>query len=138
MPFMYYFELLFAVSTSTALSVLVTVSIIFFFIWMAEVTGHMPTSHPMDYVPVFVSMKKNNTHWKLDYALWDRWHYDTGSTRNLFDCFRILEQGGDYERVPLTIDNSWHSMSLGEPNELKWANGSITDRYMSQGNKGHH
>lgn len=121
LPILLCLEILFLFSIFAALLTFWIVAIVFSIIKIAEEFGMMPSSHPMDYVPVFVYLKKTDGRWSFDYALWDRWHYDTGSTRNVFDIFRIIEKSSNYERIPLTIDNSWHSMQLGEPKKSKWA-----------------
>ncbi|MDF1537639.1 MAG: hypothetical protein P1Q69_01895 [Candidatus Thorarchaeota archaeon] len=82
--------------------------------WLAEWRGWTGTSHNMDYVPVFVYLKKRAKVWLFDYAVWDVWHYHTGSTRNPFNIFRH-EAFEPFTGLTLTIDNPWHSMYRGSP-----------------------
>ncbi|MHA2424916.1 MAG: hypothetical protein ACXAEF_09020 [Candidatus Thorarchaeota archaeon] len=93
------------------------------FYWILEWRGWAGTSHNMDYVPVFVYLKRKGNVWLFDHALWDVWHYHTGSTKNPFNIFR-QEAFQPFKRLTLTIDNPWHSMYRGIP-PLKGRNSTI-------------
>jgi hypothetical protein len=144
LPILFFAELVFAISTTIALTLLLSIISVFTFVWLAERYGLLPSAHDMDYVPIFVYLIKGvrlgaggpielplvrkDSPWSFDYAVWDSWHYNTGSTRNPLDMLRLrtgkrnkqdsprdLEQPTGVFRVPLTTDNSWHSMYLGKP-----------------------
>ena len=73
-------------------------------------------SHKMDYIPVFVWIKKKNDEWVLESAVWDIWHY-LASKETLDQLTKSywarIQFGGFVEkkkRLRLAMDNPWHSL----------------------------
>jgi hypothetical protein len=101
----------FAVLTDIALWVMIAIWAICLFIWRTSPT------HKMDYVPVFVWIKKIGDDWEFDSASWDYFHYFTEKRpRADLETEGGILKGG--KRIQLLMDNPWHSMFLGS-RELK-------------------
>ncbi|MFW9967108.1 MAG: zinc-ribbon domain-containing protein [Candidatus Thorarchaeota archaeon] len=85
-----------------------------------------PTGHHMDYVPVFLWMKKDNDKWTFESAAWDCFHYDADRmSREELEEEDALKNG---KHVQLLMDNPWHSLFLGSRNirpELNRMTGAI-------------
>ena len=85
---------------------LLSLPIAFLVWWLFDLAGTTPTTHRMDYVPVFVWTKKNKSgEWVVDSACWDILHYRYRKEKR-----DELESHLDGERVMLKIDNPWHSL----------------------------
>jgi hypothetical protein len=101
----------FAVFTDIALWIMIIVWAICLFVWRTSPT------HKMDYVPVFVWIKKEGDQWEFDSASWDYFHYFTDKRpRTDLENEGGIIKGG--KRIQLLMDNPWHSMFLGS-RELK-------------------
>lgn len=74
----------------------------------------VPGSHKMDYVPVFVWIKRGPTGWLFHGAVWDYHHYNV---EGYFPRPRVVlsrlrpSHLKDDKRVRLYIENPWHSMT---------------------------
>ena len=85
---------------------LLSLPIAFLVWWLFDLAGTTPTTHRMDYVPVFVWTKKNKSgEWVVDSACWDILHYRCRKEKR-----DESESHLDGERVMLKIDNPWHSL----------------------------
>ncbi|MFX0107987.1 MAG: hypothetical protein ACFE7R_06875 [Candidatus Hodarchaeota archaeon] len=70
-----------------------------------------PTGHEMDYIPIFVWIKKEGDNWEFDSAAWDYFHYNAEKmSREELKAEGALKRG---KRVQLLMDNPWHSLFLG-------------------------
>jgi hypothetical protein len=100
---------------------LILLSFIFGGYWLLEALNLRSTAHRMDYVPVLVFLRKAPAFhgvddWIFHYAVWDRWHYNTGSSLNPLNMLESLQYTAGFEPTcDLTIDNPWHSMYYGKP-----------------------
>lgn len=81
-----------------------------------SITTETSVSHKMDYIPVFVWIKKNNDEWVLESAVWDIWHYlaSRETIEQLTTNFWARIQFGGFvekkKRLRLAMDNPWHSL----------------------------
>ena len=101
----------FTMITDLALWVMIVLWAICLFVWRTSPT------HKMDYVPVFVWIKKVGDDWEFDSASWDYFHYFTEKRpRSDLETEGGILKGG--KRLQLLMDNPWHSMFLGS-RELK-------------------
>jgi len=70
----------------------------------------VPTSHRMDYAPVFVYIKKEDVtnSWIFQKACWDKYHYTVdGYQSSTNNNQRLIDQ----KRIMLKIDNPWHDFA---------------------------
>lgn len=85
-----------------------------------------PTGHEMDYIPIFVWIKKMGNTWSFDCAAWDYFHYYAEKmSRDELEKENVLKKG---QNVCLLMDNPWHSLFLGSrelKKELNMMTGSI-------------
>lgn len=82
-------------------------------------------THPMDYAPIFVYIKKGPKRWYLDKVRYDAFHYYAGKqSRNELKGLKSLK---GRKRPRLQIPNFWHSFETreGTPNSLKTVIGVI-------------
>lgn len=94
--------------------------------WILDQVGIAKSSHPMDYLPVFVWIEKaGDAEWKFVEASWDKFHYK-GETKKRKDLeevrfslmtpnldVRETDSGEEIARVRLQMDNPWHSVRPG-------------------------
>ncbi|MFW9798561.1 MAG: hypothetical protein ACFFE2_16095, partial [Candidatus Thorarchaeota archaeon] len=106
--------------------ILVFTIFVSFLYWVLDQLGLAGTSHYMDYLPVFIWLKQNDTgDWEVDRGYWDRHHYsieykeadELRKPRYWFlspNLSTRIDQDGDVEeRVRLQMDNPWHSVRPG-------------------------
>jgi hypothetical protein len=97
------------------------ISIACFSWWMFDRFGPTPSSHLLDYIPVFIWLTKSRSWGSISKVCWDSYHYkvDCRSGVKLVELNRL-----DYYRtVRLVIENSWHSLGLGtifNPWGMRW------------------
>ena len=98
---------------------------IFAFIWLLEYVCILPTSHAMDYEPVFIWIEKisdsekkrmgeknvarfvGKDNWAIKYVVWDIFHYYCQPIHR-----NILKDYTQSKRVLLEIPDTWHAMEL--------------------------
>ncbi len=96
---------------------------IFWFIWLLEYAGILPTSHAMDYVPVFIWIEKisdkekgrmrkeditrfvGTGNWRIKHIVWDIFHYHCQPT----PAWKLRSYTRN-RRVLLEIPDTWHAM----------------------------
>ncbi|MFW9795015.1 MAG: hypothetical protein ACFFEE_11965, partial [Candidatus Thorarchaeota archaeon] len=94
--------------------------------WFLDQIGFTGTAHPMDYLPVFVWLRRNEDgKWEFERAYWDRHHYniecktaeELEEPRFWFMRANLMKKKTKVEeieeRVRLQMDNPWHSVRPG-------------------------
>jgi hypothetical protein len=114
-------QLLAAIDYLIPSMILIGLAMVFFVWWLLDLRGTLPTGHAMDYIPVFVWLRKvksesNEDYWKLHRVAWDSYHYRAGTMD-----YDNLEKNGyllpDRSVVTLHMNNPWHSLSLRKSRE---------------------
>ncbi|MFX0108468.1 MAG: hypothetical protein ACFE7R_09310 [Candidatus Hodarchaeota archaeon] len=97
--------------------ILLIIAIICLFWWIGDTLELTPTGHPMDYVPVFVWIKKEKEDWIFERAVWDVFHY----TAKMQTKEELNKTGNliDDSHVSLLMDSPWHSLAAGSVTQLK-------------------
>jgi hypothetical protein len=94
---------------------IIGIAMIFGVYWVLDQNGRVGTSHPMDYLPVFICIKSEGPNqWKFDGAYWDKFHYQVECRKSDEFVKRDFVQGKVRKKgVRLQMDNPWHSVRAG-------------------------
>ncbi len=85
------------------------IGFLFLLIWIAEKLELISSGHKMDYVPVFVWLRKVSDNWNPEYVTWDYAHYHAKTTK----FCEMPKMKGNPNRVLLNMSENWHAMEKG-------------------------